>query len=186
VNLEGACIDCAAPCATCSRSASNCTSCADGFELDDELNTCNQVGGEPCGANCLDCANNTYCNECDNDYYLVVSNDGEQAECVEDCPDGTSPAQDGNECIECNLPYCRTCYTNSTCSACDPGYALQNGQCTQNCSAGTYFNDLYTFPSCSQCPVSCIDCDAENTCNDCNEPFFMVASQKPALTHVEF
>jgi len=137
VNEDNECADCAAGCGSCSLSANNCTSCLDGFELDEETNSCSQVGGGgpgDCGVGCLDCANDTYCNECDSGFYLSVSNDLSEAQCVEECPDGSSPAQDSNECVTCNLNYCKTCFVNSTCSACDSGYALQNGICTKNCS----------------------------------------------------
>jgi hypothetical protein len=130
INEDGECESCTAPCATCAITSTNCTSCLDGYELDEESDSCVIVGGSPCGPGCLDCANNTYCNECDTDFYLVISADQEEATCEDSCPNGSSPAQDENICVDCNLENCRRCFVNETCSACDSGYALQNGECT--------------------------------------------------------
>jgi hypothetical protein len=90
-------------------SATNCTSCPDGFDLDEETNTCVNLGSPSiCSPGCLDCENDLYCNVCATGFFRHVFEDdnGDRAVCVRKCPAGTSPGKNDNDCVNCTVSNC--------------------------------------------------------------------------------
>ena len=88
-----------------------------------------------CGEEFYGCrtCNRKGCTECSSGYTLTT-----YGKCVLDCPTN-----------------CSSCSSSSTCTACDYGYTLQNGQCVKKVA----------------CPANCAQCDSSGSCTKCNSGY---------------
>ncbi|CDW88877.1 zinc finger lsd1 subclass family protein [Stylonychia lemnae] len=104
---------------------------------------------QACTPGCINCQNNTSCNQCDNHFLLYQKKNTYNS-----------------SCIECQ-PYCKTCnYISTTqtsnatkCFTCiDKFFLNKTDQCELNrtCAKGQWFNDVTL--QCQQCPTDCLTC----------------------------
>merc|ERR1712142_1029027 len=124
------CLDCASPCQNCSGAPTVCTSCVEGFRL--EESTCLSSGATVC----------------DPGTYLDLAESGGATE-------GVGPGK----CLSCHES-CATCTgrTINECLTCPPGALLQNrSTCVQTCDTGYYEAKGYCFP-CTKVPTTCLAC----------------------------
>lgn len=97
----------------------------------------------PCPTTCASCSNPNECISCRSPAILFNAN------CITQCPSGYTLSPITNTCIECD-PYCRECRNvRDNCTACQQGYNLTNGYCTNNCSSHTFRNSAGQCQSCT-------------------------------------
>jgi len=171
------CIDCNAPCQTCTG-ADTCSSCTAGTYLYGTscLSTCpandyvNSTTGQcaPCTPPCSSCssASTSACSSCSQGYALYSPN----STCVTSCPDGyfTYTATDGSnteQCLACSGSCTECSGTATTCTACPDGTILFSGTCYAACPAGT----VDVAGVCQPCTDSCATCTngSPSSCTSC-------------------
>lgn len=116
------CVACREPCVTCSGSANECTSCKEGFKLDQVTKKC---------VTNVDCPKGFYSSLlggcrliCPVNHYFFDS------ACYEGgCPLGYVPDEDSRSCIEQDIP-----------TGCTYPYFLQGSGCVKTCQPGFYPN----------------------------------------------
>jgi proprotein convertase subtilisin/kexin type 5 len=145
------CSLCNGNCLTCSKSASNCTSCniqnpqyrfLYNFQC---IETCpfgyTNVGAQcvKCDSTCSTCVNNTStCTSCDtsspNKYFFGY-------QCLKTCPEGTQPNPQTIQCVGC-LKGCTLCDSkNQTkCLQCKSPLLEFQGSCVTTCPSGYSIN----------------------------------------------
>lgn len=129
-NVNSSCQRCSYVCRTCSGAASNCTTCASGFLLNNScLGVCPEglyaevstLECKACTRPCLSCVNDTRrCLTCTNTTYLF----GYQ--CLQSCPKGYYPST--NSCLKCRPP-CQTCLNETACLSCVSSYLTNMSTC---------------------------------------------------------
>ena len=196
IGVNGTCTPCSIPgCGICT--STTCQSCATGkyaYYVNNVLSSCTDncsyqstyadtttMTCEHCFTNCLICTNATYCNRCNNTYYLMGTAGTGFNECVNICPIGYFPFIDSNNifppaCLPCSSN-CNSCLNTTYCSTCASHYyrfttqnpnTATNVTCVQNCPTG------YATPTiingagmCSLCGAFCAVCTDSVTCVQC-------------------
>ncbi|KAL4487641.1 hypothetical protein ABPG72_017430 [Tetrahymena utriculariae] len=182
--------NCHLSCKTCSKPNDQnfCTSCPTGYLV---------LGGncQPCQKPCQDCSGNpNSCTSCIANYSLsgntCVGSNQDQTQCHSSCKT-CSVQHDQNACTSCFdgflilgngncqpcQPPCFNCSGNpNNCTACESGFAVQNGTCTKvlsdnkqcnsTCQTCTQANNANTCASC----VSGFLLTSNNTCQACQSP----------------
>ena len=167
------CYPCNLNCATCSNISTNCTSCVLGQYIQPDL-TCG-----PCtspqiisGSYCLSCSNNcttcsmnvTNCTGCLGGYYLNSYSTQGSTIC-DPCTAKGQMIQAGIYCVAC-ATNCLNCWgTTTTCTACKPGFYLDNS--TQTCI---------------RCITNCALCQDATTCTICNKGY-LLATNSTCITN---
>ena len=97
MNSDEECQECISPCNSCEKSANNCTSCIDGYFMN-EIRECAQCDYSKCKTCSL---NKEHCESCNDGLYLVKENNTCQ-NCDEHCETCSSGEEDGNyNCLSC-------------------------------------------------------------------------------------
>lgn len=146
----GTCTGCVAPCATCSVTADNCTSCTTGNLLNYRcVGTCPdgyyQLNSQclSCNVNCSSCTSASVCTRCVFGLYLYSGN------CVSTCPTNFPVTTTGN-CTDCTDVNCITCDYLDQCSQCNFPTLLLSGHCLTSCPTDYISNGT----DCIYSPVS--------------------------------
>jgi hypothetical protein len=153
-----------------------------------------------CLTNCRECIDGVSCAKCVKDY--LPSTDGKK--CVLKCSDNclTCDANNATKCLTCftgsqlNTTTTKcvsdpTCNQTSSCTFCNDGFVLNNGQCVQckytdtNCTscltsdvatcASCKFGFYLTENTCKACQAGCGNCVGASSCVTCNDGFYIVA-----------
>jgi len=130
----------------------------------------------PCGENCLDCVNSTYCNpdKCIWEGGGGVSAFNHNGVCKTICPENSLPNSGTKKCEDCGSK-CAICTSKVTnCTVCELGFYLEkidsiNGisECLAKCPAGKYPDGSNV---CQFCPDECTLCEAASQCTQCKKP----------------
>ena len=154
--LDNKCVHCIDNCSRCT-SKMTCDLCAYNlYFLSDHLRCVHQCPDsyfedaatrkcEKCPQNCNECHSRSVCSSCQEGFVYYAPN----CSCIKQCPDGYFSFTN-DECIPCKFP-CSTCIgTDSNCSVCSAGMALdiQSQECKKCC--------YYTME------LQCCDCDKDN------------------------
>lgn len=188
---DGKCYSCSNGCKSCTGPDA-CTECENAYNLESGyciMKTCeagmylNSETGEclSCPATCTTCATvmssseTPQCTSCAEGYKL----DEATATCVElNCSDAEYVK--GNECLPCSgtISNCLTCSGENTCTVCENGFTLQNGQCVGiDCGAGTYLNMSKNPATCDSCTSPCATCSGSATsCTGCVDGYKLSGS----------
>ncbi|MBS6474086.1 MAG: hypothetical protein KH347_07560 [Acetobacter sp.] len=188
---DGKCYSCSNGCKSCTGPDA-CTECENAYNLESGyciMKTCeagmylNSETGEclSCPATCTTCATvmtsseTPQCTSCAEGYKL----DEATATCVElNCSDAEYVK--GNECLPCSgtISNCLTCSGENTCTVCENGFTLQNGQCVGiDCGAGTYLNMSKNPATCDSCSSPCATCSGSATsCTSCVDGYKLSGS----------
>ena len=188
---DGKCYSCSNGCKSCTGPDA-CTECENAYNLESGyciMKTCeagmylNSETGEclSCPATCTTCATvmtsseTPQCTSCAEGYKL----DEATATCVElNCSDAEYVK--GNECLPCSgtISNCLTCSGENTCTVCENGFTLQNGQCVGvDCAAGTYLNMSKNPATCDSCSSPCATCSGSATsCTSCVDGYKLSGS----------
>lgn len=188
---DGKCYSCSNGCKSCTGPDA-CTECENAYNLESGyciMKTCeagmylNSETGEclSCPATCTTCATvmssseTPQCTSCAEGYKL----DEATATCVElNCSDAEYVK--GNECLPCSgtISNCLTCSGENTCTVCENGFTLQNGQCVGiDCGAGTYLNMSKNPATCDSCTSPCATCSGSATsCTSCVDGYKLSGS----------
>ena len=172
--MNQACYACNSSCITCAN-LSYCTSCHNGYYLNNGVCLCNPgtyMDGngicQLCNANCLTCQGNAfYCISCQSSMLLQISI------CVASCWDGffTNGSLLGI-CKQCNSS-CFTCDVNqNNCTSCPLDTYLLNNNCNNICPDGFWANSL--SKTCDKCDISCKTCFGRfsSHCYNCSNGFY--------------
>ncbi len=188
---DGKCYSCSNGCKSCTGPDA-CTECEKAYNLESGyciMKTCeagmylNTETGEclSCPATCTTCSTvmtsseTPQCTSCAEGYKL----DAATATCVElNCSDAEYVK--GNECLPCSgtISNCLTCSGENTCTVCENGFTLQNGQCVGvSCPAGTYLNMSKNPATCDSCSSPCATCSGSATsCTSCVDGYKLSGS----------
>ncbi len=188
---DGKCYSCSNGCKSCTGPDA-CTECEKAYNLESGyciMKTCeagmylNTETGEclSCPATCTTCSTvmtsseTPQCTSCAEGYKL----DAATATCVElNCSDAEYVK--GNECLPCSgtISNCLTCSGENTCTVCENGFTLQNGQCVGiDCGAGTYLNMSKNPATCDSCSSPCATCSGSATsCTGCVDGYKLSGS----------
>ena len=188
---DGKCYSCSNGCKSCTGPDA-CTECEKAYNLESGyciMKTCeagmylNTETGEclSCPATCTTCSTvmtsseTPQCTSCAEGYKL----DAATATCVElNCSDAEYVK--GNECLPCSgtISNCLTCSGENTCTVCENGFTLQNGQCVGvSCPAGTYLNMSKNPATCDSCSSPCATCTGSATsCTGCVDGYKLSGS----------
>ena len=185
-DTSGLCLPCYSTCSECvGPSVYNCSACYAGHYLvgsycrpqlictnyryeDTCVNVCPKTSYPDlathscikCVMGCRHCSTSTSCLVCDDGYYF----DGVTATCSPACPLGQYIL--GTLCLDCPLS-CTRCYastpSNVSCSECQVGYFVQQGQCVNTCLAPRFYVNgmqcLGCIGNCETCgSISVSDC----------------------------
>ncbi|XP_065672531.1 proprotein convertase subtilisin/kexin type 6 isoform X3 [Hydra vulgaris] len=121
-----------------------------------------------CDLFCRSCNDTRYCNSCEDNYFLFVSNEGKHL-CVQSCPEGyyekekrCQPCND--QCLKCNSSSCHSCIHPSV---------LFNSTCITNCPLGYIrHRQNNVCESCDLRFVGCLNCN-DKICIQCRHGFYM-------------
>ena len=143
------CAACSSLCQNCDYAATNCTSCNSSAYLYGNIcvGSCSlqlnySYGNNtdrkcyPCGTNCQQCTNSTYCTTCVNNATVTTYN--YNGKCMTTCPDNTLTSTSPNICLPCasNCAHCVT--TVSNCDVCNSAFYLNMNSCIAKCPDGKY------------------------------------------------
>ncbi|XP_043916303.1 extracellular matrix organizing protein FRAS1-like [Protopterus annectens] len=177
-NANGVCEKCHASCQNCNGgSPFACTSCksslvlaqngmcvsrcSPGFYLDSSHKVC-----QPCNSRCLTCESATVCTSCRDPSRVLLF-----GECLyEVCAQQYYLDYATRSCKECDWS-CNACSgpLGTDCLQCMDGYVLQEGTCTEQCSAGFYKKE----DKCFRCDLPCVECMDDGHCTLCQVPYFL-------------
>ncbi|KAL4470382.1 hypothetical protein ABPG74_011993 [Tetrahymena malaccensis] len=200
IQIGASCVQCSAPCQTCSKTKTNCTSCqSQTLFLDLNLNpafqgeyTCQSLCNnpltsyvdqnqkcQPCNSSCLSCVNNPYyCTSCYKDKFLQMLSGQIFGICQSTCNTGYFQNQQTNTCDNCSSN-CDSCSNSQFCNTCSSGYSLlqvssTQSECVQQSSVvpGFYFDqNSQQFLKCSS---SCVTCqNSSQFCTSCQQPLLL-------------
>lgn len=122
-------------------------------------------------AQCIDCAERTYCKECHPGFYPI------DTECY-DCKDRFGP-----NCEECNSSGCTKCEIDyflslGKCESCLFIDGCKDDQCfddgCRECKVGYYWNDGNCKP-CSSAISGCVLCNSSDKCLKCASDFLTIS-----------
>jgi hypothetical protein len=102
--------------------ADQCTSCSTNYFLNDK--TC----ATTCPSGTYQDKKSNQCLVCDG--YIL-----EDVNCVNKCPAGYGPDSTNKNCLACSAN-CDVCATHDTCTKCETGSYLQEGECVTTCQDG--------------------------------------------------
>ncbi len=176
--VNGDCVPCSSPCASCSLSISNCTACITStstpyifnftcltlcppnYYSDNATHSCSL-----CASPCLTChgPTNSSCLSCIGGYYFLLNL------CYSVCP--ITYYSNINVCTSCVSP-CATCSSLSVCLTCTNNTYLYGSTCVNDCGSGmTVINNSI----CSFCDISCKTCLSSNAsaCTSCYSGGFL-------------
>lgn len=174
---NSSCYSCTVPaCSSCLTGQNICSTCYQGYSLNNATGTCVPNTPAPCNYPCATCNSNGSCATC---FYTFSS----------------QPAANGS-CFVCSTPFCQTCLSNSTttCTACNNRYLLVNGTCQlnfipncQNALNNSCLNCASGFTvqngncvSCSAAGPACTSCqiiNATTICTFCTSGNVLVGGQ---------
>ncbi|EAR86012.1 leishmanolysin family protein (macronuclear) [Tetrahymena thermophila SB210] len=159
------CQPCQYPCENCFNSATECTTCGQGYEMDKFIGKC--VSMNTCDSSCLECSafrDPTKCTSCRDGQFL--NKEGRCQKCDESC---ATCAERENKCIKCADGWeydeynkrcrmdchesCDTCIIRkdpTACKRCAFNYVMQNNLCVP-CDKGCY--------GCTDNPKKCTNCE---------------------------
>ena len=151
---------------------------------------------------CSNCPD-TCVSNCPFDQYIQDDEEKSCADCSEECTDGCIR---GDDCRLCLDPYCETCPTygncdvclpgayrgedlecvcdnydqlNETCSTCNEGCSVCEGECCIICSEG-FYKDQNDSCLCLACPDTCTSCISDLECTSCDfENGFVIWPDSP-------
>jgi proprotein convertase subtilisin/kexin type 5 len=85
---------------------------------------------------------------------------------VQTCPSGQFYNAQNGLCTACVFPCTECQYTNSYCTACPAGFAINSNKCAESnsCGSGRFRT---ASGSCSTCPQKCVDCVSATECSTC-------------------
>lgn len=149
-NVGGQCTECQSNCANCDGSANTCTSCLNGFALDQVSGVCQKAPSCQFGQ-----------------FFSQSSN-----ACRRICPANTFFYE--NVCLTaCLSGYADNgvggCVAVTPASGCSSPYFLSNGVCVSNCPSGTYSDTQNRV--CKSCSSNCFSCLTNTFCYACNAGF---------------
>lgn len=165
------CENCISPCASCTNTGSNCTSCvAPNLFYDGNCVVTCPDGMYPSAGNCLNCTglcstclNGSYCLSCTSIFYSSGS-------CVvaSSCPSGTFANSNNLRCDSCTSP-CATCSNSATnCTSCVSPNLYYDGVCTASCPNGMYPSGN----NCLNCTGLCSTCSNSTFCLTCTTNYY--------------
>ncbi|KAL4506331.1 hypothetical protein ABPG73_017065 [Tetrahymena malaccensis] len=175
VLINNQCLPCQQPCASCSITTTNCTSCQKNYTLNPQTNQCKSLCHQSCKT-CLYPYSDTSCSSCNEGYYL--NNNNQCLQCQIPCQNCYQAATQCKSCIEgyildqntleCVLncdKSCKTCFSpqnSNSCTSCPDGFYLINNQC-QKCD--------FPCQTCQKSPTLCLSCvskyNLDNILNQC-------------------
>lgn len=143
------CLKCPYGCNECSdlNNSVNCSNCEEGWSLYDGKCYKNCIKGDK--EKCLSCGKNenvTFCESCNEGYYLDEEND--------------------SSCTKCEIENCAKCSGNledHKCDSCENDYILSGNMCLKNCTIGLENN----CKSCDDTPGKI------NLCSTCNPGYYL-------------
>ena len=116
----------------------------------------------PCGSNCIQCVNYTYCYSCGVNTY------NSYGQCWP-CGSGYFYNNNYGYCQSCGSN-CSSCSNDYSCDSCSTGYSYYNYTCLNvNCSRGYYFD--YTYLYCQSCIQNCVSCSNSYSCDVCSSGY---------------
>ncbi|KAL4438375.1 hypothetical protein ABPG74_009414 [Tetrahymena malaccensis] len=163
------CQPCQQPCENCFNSATECTTCGQGYEMDKFLGKC--VSMNTCDSSCLECSANrdpTKCTSCRDGQF--VNQEGRCQKCEKFC---ATCSEREDKCITCAKGWDqydaqnKRCYftCHNTCSICTAG---QDPTACVRCS----FNHIMLNNLCVPCDKSCYGCrDDPKSCTECQRGY---------------
>ncbi|KAM9810285.1 proprotein convertase subtilisin/kexin type 5b isoform 1-T1 [Neosynchiropus ocellatus] len=176
------CKKCSSLCDTCVGSRGDqCTSCRNGFHLNEGTNTCVATCAESfyldhdsnicrrCPENCKKCTTFNICTECKSGSSLQGN------KCLMTCEAGSYYNGHRRACEPCHRA-CATCAGTGieACTKCADGYLLEDWRCVATCSLGYYLSEQTADGgqlqrSCKKCDHSCYECSGpgERNCSSC-------------------
>ena len=149
-NIAGICQECDANCANCDGTQSICSSCVNGYALDQVSGICQKAPS------------------CQFGQYYSQSSNG----CARICPQNTYFYE--NVCLTaCLSGYYDNgvggCIAATPQTGCSFPYFLSNGVCVSNCPSGTYPDTQNRL--CKTCSSNCFSCLTNTFCYACNAGF---------------
>jgi hypothetical protein len=166
-----------------------CQECSANHELNSDQTQCT-----PCAFNQFFNTSSEKCEVCGDDCSRCQNGDGECSQCqpgnfqidpddpksclLLDCPDGQVLV--GNFCRDCER-LCSTCSSLSTCTACIPGYFLDesDGSCFRICEESQFL--IFDRNECFDCEEHCIECENDSgKCTKCH-PEFTLGDQNKCI-----
>ncbi|KAL4486499.1 hypothetical protein ABPG72_018453 [Tetrahymena utriculariae] len=170
LDSKNTCQYCQLPCQNCYNSATECTTCSQGYFMDRIIGKC--VSENTCDSSCLDCSSfrdPTKCTYCRDGFF--VNYQGRCQKCDESCSICTLRA---NNCIECaeGWEYSinqRRCFYNchESCDTCT--VALDPKSC-KRCA----FNYVMLNNLCIACDKSCYGCrENPKKCIECAKGYYL-------------
>ncbi|XP_064411557.1 proprotein convertase subtilisin/kexin type 5b [Latimeria chalumnae] len=180
------CKKCWLNCETCVGSRSDqCTSCKNGYHLNEESNSC--VGTCPegffldknnckkCSESCKSCTTFHTCTECRPSMSL------QGTKCVVNCNNGTYYNAHKKECEYCHWS-CAACsgMGAEACTKCAKGFYMEDWRCVMSCSHGYYLDQSLENgeKTCRKCDASCFTCSGpgEKNCTGCSSGYNLDAN----------
>ncbi|KAJ7154246.1 insulin-like growth factor binding protein [Mycena filopes] len=167
---DDTCDSCDSSCTTYSGpTSSDCLTCASPQYLTGLNQSCPDgtfVDGSACSScdtSCATCSESGTCLTCPSTFYF------DAGECVQTCPDGTTPTRDTDTCDACDSSCDTTCSgpTSGDCLTCAPPKHLSLNQCVDTCPDGTFVDGS----ACSSCDSSCVTCSGPSACLTCSTGF---------------
>ncbi|KAL4438376.1 hypothetical protein ABPG74_009415 [Tetrahymena malaccensis] len=164
LDSRNTCQPCQYPCENCFNSATECTTCGQGYEMDKFLGKC--VSMNTCDSSCVKCSayrDPTKCTSCRDGQFL--NQEGRCQKCDESC---ATCSQKENKCIKCADGWeydanNRKCHMNCH-ESCDTCTARQDPTACKRCA----FNYVMQNGLCVPCDKSCYGCrENPKKCNMC-------------------
>ncbi|KAL4486019.1 hypothetical protein ABPG72_003953 [Tetrahymena utriculariae] len=159
------CQPCQAPCESCFNSATECTTCVEGYQIDKESGQC--VFSSFCDISCQDCyefRSPRGCITC-KDGYFYDGSEGICSKCDESC---SKCYNKKDKCAECATGYeydgyNQRCYLSCH-ESCESCTAPQDPKACKSCS----YNYVMSNNLCVPCDQNCIRCSGNpSRCIDC-------------------
>ncbi|KAL4438374.1 hypothetical protein ABPG74_009413 [Tetrahymena malaccensis] len=162
------CQPCQYPCENCFNSATECTTCGQGYEMDKFLGKC--VSMNTCDSSCLQCStyrDPTKCTSCKDGQFL--NQEGRCQKCDESC---ATCSEKEDKCIKCADGWDydtqnKRCHLNCH-ESCDTCTARQDPTKCKRCA----FNYVMLNNLCVPCDKNCYGCrDDPKRCTNCDRGF---------------
>ncbi|KAL4438378.1 hypothetical protein ABPG74_009417 [Tetrahymena malaccensis] len=180
LNSQKTCQPCQSPCETCFNSATECTTCVEGYEIDKVSGQC--IYSKVCDVSCQDCyvfRDPRGCTTCKDGYFY----DGKEGRCSK-CDESCSKCYNRKDkCTECASGweydgYHQTCYLSchESCESCS---APKDPKACKSCS----YNHIMQNGLCVPCDKNCVGCrDEPQKCIDCMPGYYFDNSQQTCIS----
>ncbi|XP_057675882.1 proprotein convertase subtilisin/kexin type 5-like [Corythoichthys intestinalis] len=175
------CKRCYTACESCTGSRSDqCTSCQDGYYLNEGTNTCTDVCEESyfldhdakmcrkCSEMCSKCTSSSICTECKADSSLRGN------QCQWNCSPGLYYNEAEGACKPCHR-VCAVCAGPGVeaCTECANSYLMEEWRCVSSCSSGFFATNSEIAGGremCRRCDASCFTCvgPSRGNCSSCS------------------